>query len=42
MSAVPTGTPNNGVAIPQLGLGVFQTREGAEVERAVSAAIETG
>lgn len=42
MSAIPTVTLNNGVAIPQLGLGVFQTREGAEVERAVSAAIETG
>lgn len=41
-SLVPTLTLNNNVAIPQLGLGVFQTKEGAEVERAVTAALEAG
>ena len=41
-SAVPIITLNNGVEIPQVGLGVFQTKEGAEVERAVSAALEAG
>jgi diketogulonate reductase-like aldo/keto reductase len=41
-SAVPIITLNNGVEIPQVGLGVFQTKEGAEVERAVSAALEYG
>lgn len=39
---IPTITLNNGVVIPQVGLGVFQTKEGAEVERAVSAALEAG
>ncbi len=28
----PIITLNNGVEIPQVGLGVFQTKEGAEVE----------
>jgi diketogulonate reductase-like aldo/keto reductase len=41
-SAIPTLTLNNGVEIPQVGLGVFQTPEGAEVERAVAAALEAG
>lgn len=41
-SAVPTITLNNGVAIPQVGLGVWQAEEGAEVEAAVSSALETG
>lgn len=41
-TSVPIITLNNGVQIPQIGLGVFQTKEGAEVERAVSAAIEAG
>ncbi len=39
---IPTVTLNNGIAIPQVGLGVFQTKEGAEVERAVQAALEAG
>jgi diketogulonate reductase-like aldo/keto reductase len=39
---VPTVTLNNGVTIPQVGLGVWQAREGAEVERAVRAALEAG
>jgi diketogulonate reductase-like aldo/keto reductase len=39
---IPTLTLNNGVAIPQVGLGVFQTKEGAEVERAVHAALDVG
>jgi methylglyoxal/glyoxal reductase len=41
-TAVPTLTLNNGVVIPQVGLGVFQTKEGAEVESAVRAALESG
>lgn len=39
---IPTVTLNNGVTIPQVGLGVWQAREGAEVERAVRAALEAG
>jgi 2,5-diketo-D-gluconate reductase A len=38
----PMITLNNGVAMPQLGLGVWQTKDGAEVERAVSVAIDSG
>ncbi|MDB5165912.1 MAG: glyoxal reductase [Candidatus Saccharibacteria bacterium] len=38
----PFVTLNNGVAMPQLGLGVWQTRDGDEVEEAVSAALEAG
>jgi 2,5-diketo-D-gluconate reductase A len=41
-TAIPTVALNNGVVIPQVGLGVFQTKEGAEVERAVSSALEAG
>lgn len=41
-ATVPTVTLNNGVEIPQVGLGVFQTPEGAEVEGAVRAALEAG
>ncbi len=41
-TAVPKITLNNGVEIPQVGLGVFQTKEGAEVEQAVGAALEAG
>jgi diketogulonate reductase-like aldo/keto reductase len=41
-STVPHITLNNGVEIPQVGLGVWQAAEGAEVEGAVSAALETG
>lgn len=32
----------NGVAMPRLGLGVWRTQEGNEVERAVDAALEAG
>ncbi len=39
---VPMVTLNNGVDIPQVGLGVWQANEGAEVERAVQAALEAG
>ena len=42
VSTVPLITLNNGVEVPQVGLGVFQTKEGAEVEGAVSAALEAG
>jgi diketogulonate reductase-like aldo/keto reductase len=41
-SEVPRITLNNGVEIPQVGLGVFQTKEGAEVEQAVRDALATG
>lgn len=41
-AAVPMITLNNGLAIPQVGLGVFQAKEGAEVEQAVSMALEAG
>ncbi len=33
---------NNGIEMPALGFGVFQIREGAEVENAVSLALEIG
>jgi diketogulonate reductase-like aldo/keto reductase len=39
---VPVITLNNGVQIPQVGLGVFQADEGSEVEGAVRAALEAG
>lgn len=41
-TVVPLTTLNNGVAIPQVGLGVFQIKAGAEVEQAVGTAIEAG
>jgi len=39
---VPMLTLNNGVEIPQVGLGVWQAEEGAEVEHAVRAALDAG
>lgn len=39
---VPNIKLNNGVEIPQLGLGVWQAAEGAEVENAVQCALENG
>lgn len=39
---MPTVTLNNGVTMPQLGLGVWQSKDGAEVEAAVTAAINAG
>ena len=39
---IPTIELNNGVQIPQIGLGVWQAEEGSEVESAVETAIETG
>lgn len=42
MPAVPTITLNNGIAMPQLGLGVWQTKDGKEVIDAVHVAIENG
>jgi diketogulonate reductase-like aldo/keto reductase len=43
---VPTDVPplplNNGVMIPQVGLGVWLAQEGAEVESAVGTALEAG
>ena len=35
-------TLNNGVSIPQLGLGVFQTPDGKQTEDAVRWALESG
>jgi diketogulonate reductase-like aldo/keto reductase len=40
--AVPSIKLNNGVLMPQLGLGVFKTQEGEEVRNAVRWAIEAG
>jgi len=42
MSAIPTVTLNNGVAMPLLGFGVFQMNDLDECERSVLDAIETG
>ena len=42
MSAVPSVTLNNGVAMPMLGFGVFQVNDAEECERSVSEAIRTG
>jgi 2,5-diketo-D-gluconate reductase A len=39
---IPLITLNNGIEIPQVGLGVFQANEGAEVEHAIEAALEAG
>lgn len=38
----PYKTLNNDIVIPQLGLGVWQTKDGSEVETAVSAALAAG
>ncbi|KAB8288544.1 aldo/keto reductase [Bifidobacterium avesanii] len=40
--AQPTVTLNNGITIPQLGLGVFRTKEGEETVDAVRWALEAG
>lgn len=42
MIEIPNVKLNNGIEMPQLGLGVWQTREGKEVEDAVLAALEYG
>jgi 2,5-diketo-D-gluconate reductase A len=42
MSAVPSVTLNNGVAMPLLGFGVFQVTDAEECERSVYEAIRTG
>ena len=42
MSAVPSVTLNNGVAMPLLGFGVFQVTDTEECERSVAEAIRTG
>lgn len=39
---VPMVKLNNGLMMPQLGLGVWQAREGREVEQAVAMALECG
>ncbi len=41
-AGIPMVRLNNGVEIPQVGLGVWQAKEGAEVEGAVRAALEAG
>jgi diketogulonate reductase-like aldo/keto reductase len=40
--AIPTIRLNNGVEMPQLGLGVYKAKEGEEVKNAVRWAIEAG
>lgn len=42
MSAVPSVTLNNGVAMPLLGFGVFQIADAEECERSVSEALRAG
>jgi diketogulonate reductase-like aldo/keto reductase len=42
MNLTSTATLNNGVTMPRVGFGVFQTEEGLEVENAVRWALETG
>lgn len=42
MTTIPNVTLQNGVQMPRLGLGVYQTKDGDEVETAVLAAIESG
>jgi 2,5-diketo-D-gluconate reductase A len=42
MSAVPSVTLNNGVAMPLLGFGVFQIPDAEECERSVSEALHVG
>ncbi|HEY8992931.1 MAG TPA: aldo/keto reductase, partial [Candidatus Microsaccharimonas sp.] len=42
MTHIPQMTLANGVTMPQFGLGVYQVKEGAEVEHAVTAAIDAG
>jgi 2,5-diketo-D-gluconate reductase A len=42
MSAIPSVTLNNGVAMPMLGFGVFQIPDAAECERSVTEALRTG
>lgn len=39
---IPNITLNNGLNIPQVGLGVWQAAEGGEVENAVQSALESG
>lgn len=41
-STIPNITLNNGVQIPQIGLGVWKAAEGGEVENAVRVALEAG
>lgn len=41
-STIPNIALNNGVEIPQVGLGVWQAAEGSEVEEAVRASLEAG
>ncbi len=38
----PEVTLNNNILVPQLGLGVWQSREGGEVERAIACAFDVG
>jgi methylglyoxal/glyoxal reductase len=42
MSNIPSVTLHNGVTMPQIGLGVWQAKEGPEVEQAVLTALECG
>jgi len=41
-NSTPIITLNNGLKMPQLGLGVWKAKDGEEVENAVSAALEAG
>lgn len=42
MNKIPTVKLNNGITMPQIGLGTWLTKDGAEVEQAVAAALKCG
>lgn len=42
MNKIPTVKLNNGIAMPQIGLGTWLTKDGPEVEQAVTAALKCG
>lgn len=42
MGNIPNVKLNNGVMMPQFGLGVWQAQDGSEVEQAIAAAFEAG
>ena len=42
MANIPSITLNNGILMPQLGLGTWQARDGSEVEQAIATALAAG
>ncbi len=41
-AAIPTLKLNNGILMPQIGMGVFKVKDGEEVEQTLAAAFEAG